>query len=427
MDKKRIVAFLVIIVALFSTMIWTGPAMLDDLKLGLDLKGGFERLYEVEPLTEGQEIDAQTLREAAYSLERRIYAKGVTEPEILPEGTNRIRVRLAGVENQAEVLAILEKTAILTFRSNLGCEDGEFCNDELIGSDFAEGGASVQYDPTTNAPYVSIKLKDAQKFYDVTKKIADAAEEQGLPGLPLAIYLDEEQISAPNVSNGIAGGDAMISGSYTLDEVKDLVSIINSGALPVKLNEKYTQSVDATLGEESLEKTAIAGIVGSVIIFVFMIIYYRIPGVVSVITLIAYIWLILQVFDWMNATLTLPGIAALILGVGMAVDANIITYERIKEEMKSGKSILSSLRAGSRNSLKTILDANVTTIIAGIVLYFVGTGAIQGFALSLVFSILVSVITNVFLSRALLHLLIRSKWVNKPSYFGVKEADISEL
>jgi len=145
------------------------------------------------------------------------------------------------------------------------------------------------------------------------------------------------------------------------------------------------------------------------------------------VSLVFYSWVLLALFKWMNVTMTLPGIAAFVLGIGMAVDANIITYERIKEEIRSGKSILSSLRAGSRTSFTTILDANLTTILAAFVLYFVGTGAIQGFSITLIFSILVSFITNVFLSRLLLFLLIRSKVLNKPGYFGVKEAEIRAL
>jgi preprotein translocase subunit SecD len=158
-----------------------------------------------------------------------------------------------------------------------------------------------------------------------------------------------------------------------------------------------------------------------------MVVFYRIPGLIASLTLLTYTWMLLLVFDLLNATLTLPGIAAFVLGIGMAVDANIITYERIKEEMRSGKSILSSLRAGSKTSFRTIIDAHVTTIIAACVLYFIGSGAIQGFALTLIFSILVSLVSNVFLSRLLLQLLVKSGVVNKPAYFGVKEAEINAL
>lgn len=424
-DVKRITAFLMIVIISFATIVWTSPGILKDIRLGLDLKGGFEILYVAKPIEEGGQITAESLREAARSLERRIYAFGVSEPEVYPEGSDRIRIRIAGVADQEEVRSILKKPAVLTFRSTEGCEDGEFCNIEMRGNEFVEGGASVEFHPNTGLPYVAIKVKDPDKFLEITTRLSQKPSYS--VDNALAIYLDDELISAPGVNEPISGGTAMITGDYTFDEANELKSIINLGALPVELEEKYVQSVGATLGQQSLQKTVTAGIIGLAFILLFMLIYYRLPGIVAVVTLIVYTWMILLVMDWLHAVLTLPGIAALILGVGMAVDANIITFERIKEEIRSGKTILSSLRAGSRHSFRTILDANITTIIAGIVLYYVGTGSIQGFALTLIISILVSILTNVLLSRLLLMLLVRSKFANKPVYFGVKEDEISEL
>ncbi|MFD2670449.1 protein translocase subunit SecD [Marinicrinis sediminis] len=426
-DFKRLGAFFLIIVITAATIVWTSPEIVRNIKLGLDLKGGFEILYEVSPLEEDQEITTDTLRETAFSLEKRANVTKVSEPEIIPEGTDRIRVRLAGVEDQEQVRSIMKKPAELTFRSSDGCEDPlDYCKVELKGSDFKEGGASQDYDPNTNAPIVSIELKDADKFYEVTERLS-SADLMSEGRNTLAIYLDEERLSAPSVNYPISGGNAIISGSYSINEAKELAGIINAGSLPVNLTEIYTQSVGASLGQLSLDKTVKAGLMASVLILLFMIVFYRFPGMIASVTLITYTWLLLLVFYWMKATLTLPGIAAFVLGIGMAVDANIITYERIKEEIRSGKTILSSLRAGSRNSFRTIFDANSTTIIAGVVLYYLGTGAIQGFALTLIFSILVSIVTNVFFSRLLLYLVIRSKWISKPSWFGVKEAEISEL
>ena len=410
-DVKRIAAFFLMVIVLFSAMVWTTPGILKGIRLGLDLKGGFEILYVAEPLEEGQEITPEVLREAARSLETRANVQGVSEPEVVPEGENRIRVRLAGVENQEELREILKKPAELTFRGPDGTK-------EMVGSDFVEGGASVEFNPETGFPYVAIKVKDPDKFTEITTR---------LTGQPLAIYLDEELISAPIVNYPITGGEAMITGDFTYKEAERLAGIINLGALPVKLTEKYTQSVGATLGQMSLEQTVKAGMIAAVLILLFMIIFYRLPGVIASITLITYSWLVLLVMYWLNAVLTLPGIAAFVLGVGMAVDANIITAERIKEEIRSGKTILSSLRAGSRHSFRTIMDANITTILAAVVLYYLGTGAIQGFALTLILSNILSILTNVFLARLLLILLVRSKAGQKPAFYGVKEAEISEL
>ncbi|ALS27026.1 protein translocase subunit SecD [Paenibacillus cisolokensis] len=410
MSGKRIIAFLGVVVVLFGAIVWTSPDFVRGVRLGLDLKGGFEILYEASPIEGGQQVTPESLRETAKSLESRVDALGIAEPEITTEGSNRIRVKLAGVTNEEEVREIIKKPVNLTFRA----PDGTI---ELKGSDFVENGARVEYDQVGN-PLVTIKLKDAKKFEDVTTR---------LTGQTLSIYLDDELLSSPVVNYPITGGSAQISGDYTLEEARKLRDTINLGALPLKLTEKYTQSVGATLGQQSLEKTVQAGIIGTLIILVFLVILYRLPGVVACISLITYTWLLIIVYNLMNATLTLPGIAAFVLGIGMAVDANIITAERIKEEIRSGKSLLSSLKAGSKSSFRTIMDANVTSIISSLVLYYIGNGAIRGFALTMILSILLSVLTNVFFSRFLIHLLVKSNVFTKPFYYGVKEAEIREL
>lgn len=410
MDLKRLVTFLLIVVVALGVVGGTSPYLLKNIRLGLDLKGGFEILYEAEPIEAGKAITRDSLVETAKSLEKRANASGVAEPEVTTEGTNRIRAKLAGVENQDEVRQLLKKPAELSFRGPDGTK-------ELVGSDFVEGGAEVGFG-STNQPEIHIKVKDAAKFKAVTEKLL---------GQKLAIYLDETELSAPVVQSVLSDGNATISGSYSYEEAKKIKDTINLGALPLKLTEKYTQSVGATLGQQSLHQTVQAAIIGSLLILIFMIAFYRIPGVVASITLITYTWAVLLMFHFMNATITLPGIAALVLGIGMAVDANIIMYERIKEEIRSGKSLLSSLKAGSKHSFRTIMDANITNIIAGAVLYYIGNGAIRGFALTMIVSIVVSILTNVFLSRLLIHLLIRSNLFKKPGYYGVKEAEIRAL
>ncbi len=411
LDLRRFAMFVSIIIVTFIVMAITSPGIVSKIKLGLDLNGGFEILYLATPLNEGQVITQDVLRQTAQNIERRANVSRVAEPEVTPEGSDRIRVKLAGVENQEEVRQILRTPAVLTFRA----PDGTI---EMRGDDFVENGAKGNFNPETGATFVSIELKDRQKFFEITSR---------LQGQNMGIYLDEELISNPRVNTAINSSSAIIDGMENYQAAERLAGIINLGALPVNLTEMYTQSVGATLGLLSLEQTINAGLIASVVILLFMIGFYRVPGIIACITLVTYTWMILLFFYWMKATLTLPGIAAFVLGIGMAVDANIITYERIKEEIRSGKTILSSLKAGSRNSLSTIIDANVTTILAGLVLFFVGTGAIEGFALILVLSIIVSIITNVIFSRFLLYLLIRSNLVKKPAYFGVKEAEISEL
>src|SRR5690625_4107038 len=235
-------------------------------------------------------------------------------------------------------------------------------------------------------------------------------------------------ISSPSVDEPIYSTNVQISGSFTVEEAQRLADIINAGSLPVHMTELYSTSVGAQFGEEALKQTIFAGFIGVSIIFLFIIAIYRFPGLIASINLVIYIYLILLVFGLMNGVLTLPGIAALVLGVGMAVDANILTYERIKEELRAGKTVRSSFKSGSKQSLRTILDANITTVIAGVVLFFIGEGAIQGFAVMLIVSIVLSMFTAVLGSRLLLQVLVSSRALDrKPRLFGVKEGEISEL
>jgi preprotein translocase subunit SecD len=416
LDWRRISAFFLTVIVVLGFVAATSPGLVQRIKLGLDLKGGFEILYTAEPLNAGQPLNKDTLKQAADNIARRADNMGVAEPEVYPEGTDRIRVRLAGVTNEDEVRKQISTPAVLTFRTY----DGKV---KLDGTDFVENAAKVGFQPNTNQPLIEIKMKSKEKFKQVTTEISQIPA----PNNVLAIYLDDKQLSAPAVRAPIDSDSAVIEGSYTFNEANDLAKTINLGALPLKLTEKYIQRVDATLGQASLAQTARAGLIASIIIFLFMVLYYRVPGLVAAFTLITYTWLLLAVFDWMNATLTLPGIAALVLGVGMAVDANIITYERIREEIRSGKSTLSALKSGSKHSFRTIMDANVTNLIAGAVLYYVGNGAIRGFAVITMVSIIISILTNVFMSRGLLHLIIRGNMLKKPIYFGVKEAEIRDL
>ncbi|MGG1515813.1 protein translocase subunit SecD [Paenibacillus oryzisoli] len=410
MDWKRISFFFLTVVIVLGAIGATSPRLVDRIKLGLDLKGGFEILYTAEPLTAGQPLTKETLTEAAESLAKRADSLGVAEPEVYPEGSDRIRVRLAGVENEEEVRTMMSKPAVLTFR---GPDGTVYMN----GTDFVENAAKLSYDPNTKQPIVEIKMKSREKFKEVTTKLV---------GSSLSIYLDDQLQSTASVNYPIDSDSAIIT-QTSVTEATKVAKMINLGAMPLKLTEKYIQRVDATLGKASLHETARAGLIASILIFLFMVLYYRVPGLVAAFTLITYIWVLLAIFDFMNATLTLPGIAALVLGAGMAVDANIITYERIREEIRAGKSILSSLKAGTKHSFRTIMDANVTNLIAGIVLYYVGNGAIRGFAVITMLSIIISIITNVVFSRWLLHLIIRGNLLKKPSYFGVKEADIRGL
>ena len=425
--RSRIVAFFLIIVLAAGLMGGTTNKILGDIKLGLDLQGGFEVLYKVEPLEKGKgTIDESALKSTAQALDKRINVLGVSEPVIQIEGKDRIRVQLAGITDQNEAREMLSTEANLTFRD---IQDKKL----LDGSDLVQGGASQEFDQY-GKPSVSLKLKDANKFKEVTQSVL---------GSPLVIWLDFEEVdsysaeatkeepkflSAPMVSEVINSDTVSITGNFTVDEATRLAELLNAGALPVKLTEEYSTSVGAQFGDQALKDTVYAGIIGVGLVFLFMLLYYRLPGLVAVITLSIYVYLNLLVLDLMNGVLTLPGIAALILGVGMAVDANIITYERIKDELRVGKSLRAAFQAGNKNSIGTILDANLTTIIASIVLFVYGTSSVKGFATLLIVSILVSFITAVYGSRLLLGLLVKSKLFDKKiTWFGVNRKDVKHI
>ncbi len=403
-----------------------------NIKLGLDLQGGFEVLYEVNPAKEGQKIDQKALTSTVEALNRRVNVLGVSEPNIQIEGNNRIRVQLAGIEDQNQAREILSTEANLTFRD---------ANDRVLmdGTDLAEGGAKQTFDEN-GQPIVSLKLKSADKFKNVTQEIVN----MGAPNNVLAIWLDFEEgvdsykaeiakpdpkfVSAPRVSEVFNQDTVSIVGSFTVEEAKSLADILNAGALPVKLDEIYSTSVGAQFGEQAMNETVFAGLIGVAAVFLFMIFYYRLPGLVATITLTIYLFLTLVIFDWMNVVLTLPGIAAFILGVGTAVDANIITAERIKEEMRVGKSIKSAYKAGNTNSISTVTDANMTLLLAAVVLFFYGESSVKGFATSLIIGTLGSFFTNVYLSRWLLGLFVNSGYFDKrPGWFGVKKSDIHDI
>ncbi|MFG0213241.1 protein translocase subunit SecD [Brevibacillus porteri] len=407
---SRLVLFLVV-VGLLGGLFTTTGQVASNITLGLDLKGGFEILYQVEPLNEGQKVDTTLLAATAQMVEKRVNIGGVTEPEVNVELPDRIRVRIASHDaDQEKLRELIGKPAVLTFRD----VEGKVM---MRGSDLAPGGAAVGYSELKR-PLVTVKFKEAKLLEDVTRANL---------GKPMGIFLDETMQTSPTIQAVISGGSAQITGDYTQESAQELADLLNSGAMPAKLIEKQVTSVGATLGAMSLEKTLYAGYIGGAFILIFMLVVYRLPGLVANITLVAFIYLSLLFLDWMDATLTLPGIAGFILGIGMAVDANIITYERIQEEIRSGKTILSAFRAGERRSLVTILDAQVTAMIAAVVLYFFGTSSIQGFAIISMLTTIVSIFTNVFASRFLLGLLIRTNLFKKPAWFGVKESEIGEL
>ena len=430
MKFSRILTALLLIVGLGTVIALTTKDMLDDVSLGLDLQGGFEVLYQVKPLNDGDTIDDTAMRATANTLDSRVNVLGVSEPNIQIEEGNRVRVQLAGVTDQTEARELLSTQAELTIRD---------INDELLlsGADLVEGGASQSFDDM-NQPMVSLELRDPGKFRDITAEISQRPPGENL----MVIWMDFEEgvdsfeeevqsanpkfISAPSVNQPINSREVMISGGFQgqegLTRAQNIAALLNAGSLPVNLEEIYSTSVGAQFGEQALNDTVTAGLLGVAIVFIYMILFYRMPGVIAVITLTTYIYVTLQGFNLISGVLTLPGIAALILGVGMAVDANIILYERIKDELRIGRSLKQAYKRAASQSLWTIFDANLTTLIAGIVLFIFGTSSVKGFATMLILSILMSFLTAVLLTRVLMSLAVNSGiFDNRLGFFGVSE------
>ncbi|EII2693005.1 protein translocase subunit SecDF [Staphylococcus pseudintermedius] len=431
---SRLITFILLVVLLFAGMSATYKSVIKNVNLGLDLQGGFEVLYQVNPLGDGEKIDNTAVQSTAKTLERRVNVLGVSEPKIQVEDQNRIRVQLAGVQDQNQARKILSSQANLTIRD---ADDKVL----LTGKDLVQGSAKQEFKQNTNQPAVTFKLKDSDKFKKVTEEISKKQENV------MVVWLDFEKgdsyekektkedpkfISAASVNQPINSTNVEISGGFQgekgISEAKQIADLLNSGSLPVELKEIYSTSVGAQFGQDALDKTINASMIGIVIIFLFMLLFYRLPGIVAVITLTTYIYLTMVAFNFISGVLTLPGLAALVLGVGMAVDANIIMYERIKDEIRIGRTLKQAYKKANKSSFITILDANLTTVLAAAVLFFFGESSVKGFATMLLLAILMSFVTAVFLTRVLLSLVVHSNVFKKKLWwFGVKQSQIHDI
>lgn len=430
MKKSRLTVFGITVLAILAIIIAFFGDIRDNMRLGLDLKGGFEILYEVTPLSENDELPS--MEAVVRSISKRVNTLGVNEPVIQVEGDNRIRVQLADVHDPEAARRMISSTANLTFRD----VDDKLLMDATV---LQEGSASLAYDEYGRAK-VSLKLADQSVFRDVTETISQRSSGQNL----IVAWLDFDEatdsyakqsqsedpkyISAATVSQTIDSPNVEISGNFSEDEARELADLINSGSLPVKMNEVYSNAVSADYGVDAFSKTMLAGAIGIALIMLFMIAYYRLPGVISAITIAAYIFIVFLIYNAMGAVFTLSGIAALVLGVGMACDSNILTFERIKDAMYSGRSVKTAFYEGSSKSFTTILDAQLTTFISALILYMFGTGSVKGFATMLIISVFTTMVVIVFVAKFLLKLLVESSICDgKYAWFAVKQSDVPDV
>lgn len=371
----------------------------ESINKGLDLQGGISVLEEIK----GNDVKNETIERTIELLSMRVNPEGVKETSVQREGKNRIRIEIPGEFDSKKVLESIGKTGKLEFKG----PDNKVI---LTGTDVNK--ATAYYDETQR-PTISLELKPdgAKKFAEATQKFL---------GKRITIYMDGEVLTSPNVQSVITGGKATITGSATMEEANRQAKIIQSGALPVSLEAVEFKTVGATLGANALPLSMKAGAVGIGLILIFMLLYYKGPGIMADIALIFYVLIVLGAFVMFKVTLTLSGIAGFLLTVGMAVDANVLIFERIKEELRLGKSLNVAVNAGFNRALSSILDSNITTIIAGVVLYYLGSGGVKGFALTLMIGIVLSIFTALTVTRTLIRLGINMGLLSRASQFGVK-------
>jgi len=392
---------LVTAVAVFGIGAFNLPGAFDDdaISKGLDLVGGSSITYVAEPDENAENFDMATALDTVESmLRQRLDTLGYTEATIAKMGTDRIRVEIPGIDDPEDALKKLGSTAKLEFLDSSG-------NVILEGKDVKE--AVANYGQTSESSmgsqyYVSLTFNDSgrQKFADATEEMAKLASSSKNY---IDIELDGENISRASVSYRIDSDSCMISGNFSKDEAVYLAELISSGQLPVVLREIELRYVGPTLGSEALASSIKAGLIGTLIVMLFMILVYRLPGLVSAIALVSYISIFAILIIVFKVNLSLPGIAGIILTIGMAVDSNVVIYERIKEELNTGKSTRAAVKSGFSRAFSAILDSNVTTIIASIVLWYFGTGAVRGFAITLFIGVVVSLFTALCVTRVLLN------------------------
>lgn len=355
----------------------------DAISLGLDLRGGVYTVYQAE---DNGDPDFDTKMESTVSiLTSRLTRQGFTEATVTRQGSDRIRVEIPNVSDPNQILTIIGTPAQLYFVDEEG-------NNLMEGSMVKNAQAAQDQD---GKPCIAFELTD-----EGAKIFAEATAAN--LGKTISITLDGETISRATVNTVIAGGKGEITGNFTADEAKNLATLILSGALPLNLTQLEVSAISATLGVEALDRAIQAGVIGVILVMLFMLFRYRLCGLVADIALTIYIMIVVLLLALTGAQLTLPGVAGIILGIGMAVDANVVIFERIREEVKVGRPIGSAVRKGFSNALSAIIDSNVTTIIAAVVLYAFGTGSVRGFALTLGIGVATSLFTAVFVTHKLL-------------------------
>jgi len=404
-NLAKLLALIALIIGLF--VVYVSP-LAYSIRQGLDLQGGTHVVLEAVDTPEAP-VNEDAMERVVRIMEKRVNELGLAEPIIQRQGAKRIIVELPGIKDPDKAINVIGKTAMLEFKDDQG-------NTVLSGTDLKD--AKEQTDQN-NQNLVALEFSDegGKKFADLTMKNV---------GRTIAILLDGEVLTAPRVNEAITGGRAVITGSRTLEEAHNLAILLRSGSLPVKVEIIETRTVGPTLGQDSKDKSEFAFAIGISAVLIFMVLFYRLSGLIADISLMAYVLMLLFLLKMMDATLTLPGIAGIILSIGMAVDANVLIFEHFKEEYAVGKTLRLAMESGFSRAFTTIFDSNITTIIAAVVLFCFGTGSIRGFAINLGLGVVLSMFTAITVSQYLLKLLIASNIFRNPFIYGAKKNNLEE-
>lgn len=395
--------FLIISLAIIGGFIMYINPLANSIKQGLDLQGGTHVVLQAVETPEAK-IDDDALNRTVKIIERRVNELGLTEPVIQRQGKDRIIVELPGIKDPDQAINMLGRTAMLEFKDINGTT-------VLTGKDLRD--ARAQMTGSGSQAVVGLEFTDegGAKFADLTARNI---------GRPISILLDGEVLTSPVVQEAITGGKAQISGSRNMEEAEHLAILLRSGSLPVKIEVMENRTVGPTLGQDSKEKSVVAFSIAIIGIFAFMLLFYRIPGVVADIALLLYVMLLLLIMRYLDATLTLPGIAGIILSIAMAIDANVLIFEHFKEEVAAGKNLRSAMDKGFSRAFVTIFDSNITTLIAAVILFYLGTGPIRGFAVTLGLGVVLSMFTAITVTKFLMNFLLASNLTKNGFLYGVK-------
>ena len=417
--KNKIIMFWAIIAIVIASV---ATIIVKPTKLGLDLVGGSRLVLEAQTTNNIAKITPDMMDSLQCAIENRVNALGVSETIVQKTGEKRLLIEIPNVSDPKQAREFLGETAELIFK-----KPGPVVNniETWIDTDLTGNDVKKALVSTTSGGQWAVSLEFNDKG---TKKFAQLTRE--LVGQPMAIFFNGELNSAPVIQEPILGGNAQITGGgstgFAYDEAKKMVDLLNAGALPIPAKIIEENTVGPTLGADSIEKSKFAGMLGIGFVMIFMILYYRVPGIIANLALTIYGLILFAIFKIVPVTLTLAGIAGFILSIGMAVDANILIFERTKEELKQGRTLFTSINSGFDRAFTSIFDSNMTTIITCVILYLLGTSIVKGFALTLAIGVAVSMFTAITVTKNFMHLLFGTGQLKNPSWFGLKKEEIGQ-